>query len=217
MVNGLERLFKLRLNNRSNTRSEALTVKAQRHDKQDAIKGATQLFWQKGFHATSMRNIQDHIDLRPGSIYASFGSKEGLFKESLNCYAQTSLERLASYAEAMPVLEALKRFITEVVCRTGNTSPSDMCMLAKTVAELTQDNEELLEEAKMHLRRIESAFAQLLSQAQCEGLITQDKDPQRLASFLQIQLMGLQAYSRVNTESAHLQAFVDEAFERLVS
>lgn len=58
-----------------------------KHDRQDAIQKATDLFWEKGFHATSMRNIQQAMDMRPGSIYASFGSKEGLFQESLQHYA----------------------------------------------------------------------------------------------------------------------------------
>jgi len=190
-------------------------VKAPRHDRQEAIQKATQLFWEKGFHATSMRNIQDHIDLRPGSIYASFGSKEGLFKETLRCYAQSSLERLAGYAETMPALEALQAFMTSVICRPASDSPSDMCMLAKTVAELTEENGELLEEAKGHLKRIENAFAELLVQAQRDGTVDKNRDPKRMASFLQIQLMGLRAYSRANGDDKQLQEFVDEAFASL--
>lgn len=190
-------------------------MKAHKHDRQEAIQKATQLFWKKGFHATSMRNIQDHIDLRPGSIYASFGSKEGLFKETLRYYAKSSLERLASYAETMPALEALQAFMTSVVCRPASDSPSDMCMLAKTVAELTGENEELLEEAKGHLKRIENAFAELLVQAQRDGTVDKNRDPKRMASFLQIQLMGLRAYSRANGDDKQLQEFVDEAFASL--
>lgn len=190
-------------------------MKAPRHDRQEAIQKAMQLFWEKGFHATSMRNIQDRIDLRPGSIYASFGSKEGLFKETLSCYAQSSLDRLASYAETMPPLDALQAFMTSVVCRPATDSPSDMCMLAKTVAELTQENGELLEVAKGHLKRIENAFAELLVQAQRDGTVDKNRDPKRMARFMQIQLMGLRAYSRANGDSEQLQEFVDEAFASL--
>lgn len=190
-------------------------MKAYKHDRQVAIEKATQLFWEKGFHATSMRNIQEHIDLRPGSIYASFGSKEGLFKEALQYYAQSSLERLAGYAESMPAIEALKAFMTDVVCRKAGEHPSDMCMLAKTVAELTQENAELLQEAKSQLKRIEDAFAELLAQAQREGTVDNNKDPQHMASFLQIQVMGLRAYARASGNSAQLQTFIDDAFASL--
>ncbi len=53
-------------------------VKTVKHDRQVAIRKATDLFWKKGFHATSMRNLHDVIDMHPGSIYASFGSKESV-------------------------------------------------------------------------------------------------------------------------------------------
>ncbi|MCT7654735.1 TetR/AcrR family transcriptional regulator [Oceanimonas sp. NS1] len=46
-----------------------------------------------------MRTIQAAIDMRPGSIYASFGSKEGLFQEALTHYARSSRSRLAACVE----------------------------------------------------------------------------------------------------------------------
>lgn len=186
-----------------------------RHDRQETIKKATQLFWEKGFHATSMRNLQDVIDLRPGSIYASFGSKEGLFKETLQFYANASLERLAAHAATSPPLDALKAFITESVSAKKGSSPSDMCMLAKTVAELTQDNAELLAEAKRLLKTIETAFAQLVTKAQQEGALDKGREPQRVASFLQMQLMGLKAYSRATDGKANIKALIDDAFASL--
>jgi TetR/AcrR family transcriptional repressor of nem operon len=186
-----------------------------RHDRHETIKKATQLFWEKGFHATSMRNLQDFVDLRPGSIYASFGSKEGLFKETLQCYANASLERLATYAETRPPLDALKAFITDTVCTKKGSSPSDMCMLAKTIAELTQDNAELLAEAKRLLKTIEAAFADLVVNAQQDGAIDASKDPIRIASFLQMQLMGLRAYSRANDGNADIKALIEDVFAGL--
>ena len=43
--------------------------------------------WNKGFHATSTSVLQDAINMRPGSICSAFGSKEGLYSESLKNYA----------------------------------------------------------------------------------------------------------------------------------
>ena len=56
---------------------------AAKFDRQQVIDKATHLYWEKGFHATSMRHLQEVIDMRPGSIYAAFGSKEELFKHCL--------------------------------------------------------------------------------------------------------------------------------------
>ncbi|WP_238062442.1 helix-turn-helix domain-containing protein [Psychrobacter sp. Ps3] len=52
-----------------------------------ALEHAIALFWQKGFHATSLKDIEHALDMRPGSIYAAFGNKDGLFQEALDYYA----------------------------------------------------------------------------------------------------------------------------------
>jgi AcrR family transcriptional regulator len=188
-------------------------VNTAKHDRQDAIQKATCLFWKKGFHATSMRNLQEVIDMRPGSIYASFGSKEGLFKEALRHYANTSLAQLTACIEtATSPLEALKMFIQGSVIRSRTSSPSGMCMLVKTISELTEDNADLLAEAKRLLSVVEDAFAALLAQAKKCGELDESKDPRRLACFLQMQLMGLRAYARANDSDARVNELIDDAF-----
>ena len=184
----------------------------QKYDRQDAVNKATHLFWEKGFHATSMRNLQERIDMRPGSIYATFGSKEGLFKESLQCYADASLSRLAACKEETDSpLNALKYFVKSVVLGSSSGTPSEMCMLVKTISELTEDNAELLAESKRLLKVMENAFAALLTQAQEQGELDKSRDAKRLARFIQMQLIGLRAYTRANSD-AEVNELIDDAF-----
>jgi AcrR family transcriptional regulator len=184
-----------------------------KHDRQDAIQKATYLFWKKGFHATSMRNLQEVIDMRPGSIYACFGSKEGLFKETLRHYADTSLAQLTACTETAPSpLEALRMFIQSAVIGSRISSPSGMCMLVKSISELTEENADLLTEAKRLLSAVEDALAALLAQAKECGELDESKDPRRLACFLQMQLMGLRAYTRANDGDARVNELIDDVF-----
>ena len=91
-------------------------AKTAKFDRQDVIDKATNLYWEKGFHATSMRNLQDVIDMRPGSIYAAFGSKEGLFKEVLNNYTEMAIAQIADCRANTPsALNALQKFITLIM------------------------------------------------------------------------------------------------------
>lgn len=192
-------------------------VTTTKFDRQEVIQKATNLFWEKGFHATSMRNLQEAIDMRPGSIYASFGSKEGLFKETLQHYANNSLSRLKLLTDSHESpLEALREFLNGVVCSQAK-APSNMCMLVKTISELTSDNAELLAEAQQLLGEVEAAFAALFTQAQANGELDISKDPKRLASLLQMQVMGLRAYARATEASeADIKVLVDDAFASLL-
>lgn len=185
-----------------------------RHDRCATVKKATQLFWEKGFHATSMRNLQEHIDMRPGSIYATFGSKEGLFKEALQYYAESGVTRLSEYTDAYasPV-DALKHFMRDAL-QGGETAPSEMCMLVKTISELTEDNGMLLEEAKRLLGVMEGAFSAVLLKAQEQGELDRNRDVRRMARFLQMQLIGLRVYARANSD-ANIDELIDDVFECL--
>jgi len=185
-------------------------------DRSEAIQKATDLFWEKGFHATSMRNLQDAIDMRPGSIYASFGSKEGLFKEALQYYSDSGLAFLESCAaETSSPLKALKAFIKFNVVDSRKSSPSNLCMLVKTISELTEDNAELLAESKRLLAISENAFAALLSKAKNRGEIDASSDPKRLARFLQMQMMGLRAYARASNSDARVNELINDVFAQL--
>ncbi|MCA9695658.1 MAG: helix-turn-helix transcriptional regulator, partial [Myxococcales bacterium] len=47
-----------------------------------------EVFWREGFHGASIAQLGAAMGLRPGSIYAAFGSKEGLFREALAAYTR---------------------------------------------------------------------------------------------------------------------------------
>ena len=46
-----------------------------KYNQDEVIEKATVLFWQRGFQGAGMRDIQQALDMRPGSIYARFQSK----------------------------------------------------------------------------------------------------------------------------------------------
>ena len=60
------------------------------YDREKVLDKALELFWAKGYHGTSLKDLEVALDMRPGSIYAAFGSKEGLFAETLRLYADRS-------------------------------------------------------------------------------------------------------------------------------
>ena len=191
-----------------------------KYDREDVVKKATDLYWEKGFHGTSMRNLQDVIDMRPGSIYATFGSKEGLYKEAIQYYADMGLQQMEDCRKATSSpLDALKMFMKKLIIESYHSAPSGMCMLAKTVAELTEENAELLAEAKRLLNVLEGAFVGVLLQAQERGELDNSIDTVALARYIQVQILGLRSYLRVNDNysDSDMDRLIDELFEKGLS
>lgn len=186
-------------------------------NRDEVIEKAKDLYWQKGYHGTSMRNLQDVIDMRPGSIYAAFGSKDNLFKEALNFYAQQSKEHLAKcMAEEPNIMSGLKLFMNRVAISNEHTAPNGMCMIVKSIAELTEfESPDLLALAKKILVNVERAFTDIFQQAINHGEINADKDPGELARFFQIQLIGLKTYAQITDSNTVIKNFIDDIFNRL--
>lgn len=182
-------------------------------DREEVVNKATNLYWQKGFHATSMRNLQDEINMRPGSIYAAFGSKNGLFKEAILHYTDMGLMQIAKYQSNYDSpTEALIAFIKNVVVSSQENAPNGMCMLSKTIAELTDEHQELVVLTRECLRELELAFKALIIDGQACGEINKTSDPEYLASFIQVQIAGLRAYAKTNADVEKLNKMIDGIF-----
>ncbi|MEM8908570.1 MAG: helix-turn-helix domain-containing protein, partial [Bacteroidota bacterium] len=57
-------------------------------DEQQALEQAMELFWEKGFHATSMQDLVSRLGINRASLYDTFGGKQALFDRALALYRQ---------------------------------------------------------------------------------------------------------------------------------
>ncbi len=62
--------------------------KQKQFDKGVVLKKAMNLFWEKGYHATSMQNLVDVLGINRASLYATFDNKEELFISALRQYKE---------------------------------------------------------------------------------------------------------------------------------
>ena len=56
-------------------------------DRIEVLDRATDLFWEKGYESTSMQDLVETMGIGRASLYDTFGSKQELFAEVLERYA----------------------------------------------------------------------------------------------------------------------------------
>ena len=181
------------------------------YNRQEALERALKLFWQKGFHATSLKDIEEALDMRPGSIYAAFGSKDGLFQEALDYYARlglTELERILSHYES-PLL-GLAAYVRQLGGIRDKELPSQACMLVKSLLELGAREQAALQKVEMLLAGMETRFIDCFSAAQQLGELDNELDATRLGRRLQAEVMGLRAFAQRDVDSEAVHALAED-------
>ncbi|WP_418135168.1 TetR/AcrR family transcriptional regulator [Psychromonas sp. GE-S-Ul-11] len=78
------------------------------------IEKATQLFWRNGYHNTSMSLLESTMGINKFSIYASFGSKQGVFIASLQAYRALHSPAIIKLKQSDQGLMAIKAFFMTV-------------------------------------------------------------------------------------------------------
>lgn len=172
------------------------------YDRDVLIARARDLFWSRGWAGTSMKDLERALDMRPGSFYAAFGSKDALYALTLDRYAEAGADALARLAEEMPPLEALKAHLRSFATAEA---PARACMLSKTLLEGAGADGALAARADALLEESAARFAALFAAAQAAGEVGPCHDPRRLARRYQADLIGLRAMAeRSGVDAAEL-------------
>lgn len=187
--------------------------RAAKYDRKTALDKAVALFWARGYHGTSLKQLELALDMRPGSLYAAFGSKQSLFLEALDVYASDLLEQLDEQLKAAESpMTALQAFLRQMVMGDSPDSepPARACMIVKTLLEVTHEDEPLGERVNELLTDIEEIFEDLLRRAQREGELRADVDCERLARLLQVQIMGLRTFAQRHVADQALEPLLED-------
>ncbi|RDK82730.1 UNVERIFIED_ORG: TetR family transcriptional regulator [Idiomarina abyssalis] len=185
--------------------------------RETALNNALKLFWRKGYHATSMKDIEEEMDMRPGSIYAAFGNKEALFKETLEEYSSLAEEEFKqALAQKSSVLQGISLYLRNIAVVTATCAPTQACMLVKTLLEFTPEDKAFSEPVQSYLEKFEQLFTEAFQQAQQRGEIGSSQSPERLGLLLQTNIIGLRTMARREIPRQQLESLADDIIARII-
>lgn len=187
-------------------------------DRNDVLHNAMNTFWQKGYSMTSIPNLVSATKLNPGSIYAAFDSKEGLFLETLEYYGSRSLATLQEFIsnETSP-LEGIEEFFNALINKPYDESQKG-CLIVNTILEMSSHNETIQAQANKQLKLVETELFEALTKAQDIGELSQKAEPEHLAKYLLVNIWGLRVMAKsgqLNSSSQSKDAIVNQIMSTL--
>jgi len=184
-------------------------------NRDEVLGRATEVFWEHGYCDTSVSQLVEATRLKPGSLYAAFESKEGLFLAALDRYAQQSCRRLrALLAEAPDPLRGVEQLF-EQLADSGRREARRGCLLVNSVLEVGRLNPTVQARARAHLAEIEAILRGALEQARANGELATGKSPESLAKFLMTTIWGLRVLGGTGADRESAQLVIAEALSLL--
>lgn len=176
----------------------------------EVLQKAMLTFWTQGYQATSMADLVAATELKPGSLYAAFDSKQALFLAALDHYTTQRLATVRRILESpSSPMQGIRDYFNTLVDYAGGDHAGRGCLLVNTVLELSPRNAEVQGRVKQYLRRIEALFNASLVRAQQCGELSADRDPEQLSAFIMTNIWGIRVLDKTASPPERTRATVD--------
>lgn len=174
-------------------------------DEAEALKRALDVFWDKGYEATSMQDLVEGMSINRASMYQTYGNKHALFLAALDRYIASSLNDLEQIADAAgSPMANLYRLFAQIVDESWEGKING-CFINNSAVELGPHDPEVAQRIRDFWHRMEDLFQRTLARAVAQKELPPGSDTHRLAALLNSALQGLviKTKPRVARESLH--------------
>ena len=181
-------------------------VRPREFDKEVVLDKAVEVFWAKGYEATSVQDLVDAMGIQRGSIYATFGGKHQLFLSALDRYGDMVVKKLLEILESQAsAIESIELFFAQLVEHLLTAGPLRSCLVTNSAIERGLSDEDTKEKVLLILIMIEKEFYQTLLRAQNNGEIAKDRNLISVAEYLTSSMQGLLVMGKVCSERSVLE------------
>jgi len=184
-------------------------------DEQAVLDAASDVFWSKGYDATSTRDLAARTGLTPSSMYAAFGDKRGLFCRALDHYLDRLRAKMSSLEAAAAPAQAITGFFEDTIDRSLDDAEQRGCMLVNSSLQASQQDEDLRVAIAHELKLIEAFFLRCITEAQERGAVPRTYASVDAARQLLAVLLGIRVLARVRPERPLLTGAVTQTLVAL--
>jgi TetR/AcrR family transcriptional regulator, transcriptional repressor for nem operon len=166
-------------------------------ERDDVLGAALDVFWAKGYDATSLDDLTSAMGIGRASLYNEFGDKHSLFIEALDRYRVARLTQLSDVLENGPSaragIAAAMRGTVDLLWADGNRRG---CLMVNSAAELAASDPAVATRAAEAFERTENAFHSALARGKRSGDFDANLNVRATARYLANTLTGLRLLAK---------------------
>lgn len=181
-------------------------------DRDAALHRAMEVFWTKGYDNASLADLTAAMGIAPPSLYAAFGSKDGLFRAAVTHYVETEGGGIWEGVEAAPTARAAVEHVLRASAEAFGRGPvSRGCMIVLAAPQMEGASAEACAELQRFRLENIAILERRLQRAVREGELPPSTDCKAIASYYATLQHGLSITARDGADRATLLGIADRA------
>jgi TetR/AcrR family transcriptional repressor of nem operon len=185
-------------------------------DEVEVLDKAVNLFWEKGYNATSIQDLVDGLGINRASIYDTWGDKHQLYLSALKRYRQNSSSWLLNEIRTeQSALIIIKKFLNLTIQSVINDQDKRGCFIINSSTELSNCDQEVDDLVHENRRTMEKVLTQLIKEGQEDGEITKRHSSEALARYIFSTIGGLKVLGMGQITANELKEVIDVTLSAL--
>jgi TetR/AcrR family transcriptional repressor of nem operon len=172
-------------------------------DENEVLGKAIDIFWRKGYNATSMQDLVDGLDISRSSLYDTYGDKHTLFIKALESYQNKNSGRVCAIINsAAPAKETIKKLLEFIIAELLDDQEHKGCFMVNAEVEVAPHDPQVSQIVCANDQQVEEAFYQVIKKGQENGEINNRQDARALARFTFNTVKGLRVTAKSTSDKA---------------
>ena len=175
-------------------------------------------FWQRGYFATSMQDIEAITGLKKMSLYNVYGNKESMFEKSMDLYESKMKSHLktAEYNSANG-FSAIKLFFEGMLKEVLQDKNNYGCFLCNSIIEFSGTSPDFHKRVDRRFDQLKSKFMEFIERGQIDGTLHTKYRSETICDYLVSFYQGLMADTRSNKKKEKYMVLLDLGLEPIRS
>lgn len=185
-------------------------------DERQALVSAMLVFWEKGYEATSIQDLEEAMGLKRTSIYNAFGNKREIFNRILQCYKESVMSALFQAMDGAPdIREGLRRLLNGALDIHFDTDHPGGCLVVLSVLESGQHDAASSEELARTIQDLKAGLQQRLKKAKQSGELSSELDVPATATTIASTMTGMMVLGKAHFTRASLNKTIKQVLSLL--
>ena len=178
-------------------------------NRDEVLHKAMEVFWSRGYEATSVQDLVKRMGINRQSLYDTFGDKHALYLQALDRYREVEGRKVFELLERPgSVKKTLRQLFEGVVDKSLCDGQRRGCFMGNATSELAGRCKETAARTCSNMTATEEAFYRMLLRGKKQGELKRVRDLRAFARFLYSSLQGLALMAKATRDRKTLEDVV---------